>query len=480
MSMAKHQKPHAILFAYPLQGHVIPAVDLAINLASRGFTITFVNTHSIHHHTSKASLSTTTTNNNNNDDIFAAVKDSDLDIRYTTVSDGLPVEYDRTLNHDEFMESLLHDMSVHVEELVTNIVKHSVPPVTCLIADTFFVWPSAIAMKFGLPYVSFWTEPALVFTLYYHMDLLRKNGHYACHDNRKDPIDYIPGVKAIDPKDTTSYLQQTDTTTVCHQIISKAFNDVRGANFVLCNTVQELEPQVIAALQVQKPFYAIGPLFPYGFNKGTVATSLWSESDCTHWLDSKPHGSVLYASFGSYAHITKRDLVEIANGLLLSKVSFVWVLRPDVVSSDDVDPLPSGFREEISDRGIVIPWCCQTQVLTHPAIKGFLTHCGWNSILEGIWYEVPFVCFPLLTDQFTNRKLLVDDWRVGINLSDQTVITKEEVLENISRLMMDGKLGEQLKAAIRGIKMKLENALSPNGSSEKNMECFIQDLVSRK
>ena len=247
---------------------------------------------------------------------------------------------------------------------------------------------------------------------------------------------------------------------------------------MLCNTVQELEPQVIAALQPQKPFYAIGPLFPSGFTKGTVATSLWSESDCTHWLNSRPHGSVLYASFGSYAHITKRDLVEIANGLLLSKVSFVWVLRPDFVSSDDVDPLPVGFREAVRDRGMIIPWCSQTQVLAHPAIRGFLTHCGWNSILEGVWCEVPFLCFPLLTDQFTNLKLLVDDSKVGINLSNQIAIMKEEVSENVIRLM-DGKLGDQLKASTRGIKKKLEDALSPTGSSEKNMECFIKDLNAK-
>ena len=38
------QKPHAIFVPYPLQGHVIPSVHLAIKLASKGFTITFINT----------------------------------------------------------------------------------------------------------------------------------------------------------------------------------------------------------------------------------------------------------------------------------------------------------------------------------------------------------------------------------------------------------------------------------------------------
>ncbi|MED6145536.1 hypothetical protein PIB30_026118 [Stylosanthes scabra] len=474
-SMAETEKkgPHAILIAYPLQGHLIPSVHLAINLASRGFAVTFVNTHSIHHQTTKA---INCNGNEDAQDIFAAARESGLDIRYDTVSDGLPVELDRSLMHDEFMSALVHLMPAHVEELVAKIVRDSSPRVTCLVVDTFFVWGSPVAKKFGLLCVSFWTEPALVYTLYYHMDLLQKNGHFACKDIRKDPIDYIPGLKTIDPKDLTSYLQDSDTSSVVHKLIFAAFNNAKASDFVLCNTVQELEPQVIEALQSYKPFYAIGPIFPLRFTNATVATSLWSESDCTHWLNSKPHGSVLYASFGSYAHITKSDLWKIANGLLLSGVSFVWVLRPDVVSSNDLDPLPVGFKAEVRDRGMIIPWCSQRQVLTHPAIRGFLTHCGWNSILEAIWCEVPLLCFPLLTDQFTNRKLVVDYWKVGIDLTrDRTVITEEEVAKNVNRLM-GNELGSELKDAVRGMKKKLEDALSPNGSSQENLDAFVNEF----
>ncbi|XP_038902249.1 UDP-glycosyltransferase 86A2-like [Benincasa hispida] len=381
---------------------------------------------------------------------------------------------------DQFMGSLLHVFSAHAEEELEKIVRTASdgggPAVSCLIADTFFVWPSKVAKKFDLLYVSFWTEPALVFTLYYHLNLLRKNRHFACQDIREDAIDYIPGVPTINPQDTMSYLQETDTTSVCHQIIFAAFQDVRGADFVLCNTVQDIENDTVSALQAQIPFYTIGPIFPPGFTKSSVATSLWAESDCTHWLNSKPHGSVLYVSFGSYAHVTKTDLTEIAHGLSLSGVHFIWVLRPDIVSSNDTDPLPIGFRKEVADRSMIVPWCHQNQVLAHPAIGGFLTHCGWNSILESIWCNVPLLCFPLLTDQFTNRKLVVEDWTVGINLKDgRQMIKKEKVAEKINRLM-DGKSGSQFKAAVREVKRKLEDAVKPNGSSDKAMNQFINDL----
>ncbi|GAV62624.1 UDPGT domain-containing protein, partial [Cephalotus follicularis] len=463
------QKPHAIFIPYPLQGHVIPSVHLAIKLASRGFTITFINTHYIHHQTHEAQPNT-------GPDIFEEVRGMGLDIRYATVSDGLPVGFDRSLNHDQFMAALLHVFSAHVEEVVGQIIG-SGERVHCLIADTFFVWPSKIAKKFGLFYVSFWTEPALVFTLYYHLDLLRINCHFGCQDCREDAIDYIPGVQSIDPKDMTSYLQENDTS-VCHQIIFNAFQDTKNAQFTLCNTVHELEHDTISALQAKMPFYAIGPIFPTGFTKSIVATSLWSESDCTHWLNTKPPGSVLYVSFGSYAHVTRTDLVEIANGLSLSNVSFIWVLRPDIVTSEDADPLPVGFKEEVGDRSMIIPWCCQIKVLAHPAIGGFLTHCGWNSILESIWCKVPLLCYPLLTDQFTNRKLVVHDWKVGINLSNKQSVTKEEVSKNVNRLM-SGKSGDELRHSTKDVMKMLDNAWAPNGSSEKNMDQFINDLTAK-
>lgn len=266
-----------------------------------------------------------------------------------------------------------------------------------------------------------------------------------------------------------------------HQIIFKAFEDVKKVDFVLCNTIHQFESKTIQALNSKTPFYAIGPIIPFNLKTGSsvVTTSLWSESDCTHWLNAKPAGSVLYVSFGSYAHVTKKDLVEIAHGILLSKVNFVWVVRPDIVSSDDTDPLPEGFESEAGDRGIVIPWCCQMTVLSHPSIGGFLTHCGWNSILESIWCEVPLLCFPLLTDQVTNRKLVVDDWRIGMNLcEDRSLVGREEVRMSIDRLMR-GESREGVKGEIGRVKMSLEGALRGGGSSEENLGLFIDGLGAK-
>ncbi|PKA45916.1 UDP-glycosyltransferase 86A1 [Apostasia shenzhenica] len=469
MADSGEPKPHLLLIPYPLQGHIIPAAHLAVKLAAAGFSITFVNTESVHHQTSLAHHQLPSSG-----DPFSGARDSGrLDIRYELVSDGLPVSFDRSVHHDEFMQHILHRLSSNVEALARRLL-----PISGLVADTFFVWPATLARSLAVPYVSFWTEPALVFSLYYHMDLLRLNGHFAAGDNRKDMITYVPGVPAIEPSDLTSYLQESDTSSVVHQIILKAFEEAHRADYILCNTVQELEPSTIAAMRKEKPFYAIGPIFPAGFTRSTVETSLWAESDCSHWLNSRPAASVLYISFGSYAHVEKGDLAEIAGGVAESKVSFLWVLRPDVVSSNDTDPLPEGFREETAGRGIVVPWCCQIEVLSHAAIGGFLTHCGWNSILESVWSGVPMICFPLLTDQFTNRKLVVGDWGMGIDLGggkSQPAVRREEVAAKIDELMR-GEDGRRAREGVSRVRGKLEAAVAGGGSSARNFERFVEDL----
>ncbi|KAA8518725.1 hypothetical protein F0562_016501 [Nyssa sinensis] len=274
-----HLKPHAIMIAYPLQGHVTPCVHLATKLASNGFTITFVNTEATHQKLS------TSRPNSAGDDLFAEARQSGLDIRYTTVNDGFPVDLD-PLNVDQAVESLLHVFPVHVDELVGKIVRNSDPPVNCLIADTFHVWPSRIAEKYKLVHVSLWTEPALVFTIYHHLDLLRSNGHFdSINGNRKDTINYVPGVRGIEPTDLMSYLQDTYSYTPVQKIVFKSFEEVKRADFIICNTVQELEYETISTLHQKQPFFAIGPIFSTSFTKSIVATSLLSESDCTQWLN---------------------------------------------------------------------------------------------------------------------------------------------------------------------------------------------------
>lgn len=179
-----NKRPHIIIIPPPFQGHINPSIQLSLNLASKGFTITYINTHSAHDQIKKARVHI---DPRVNSVIFARAHDSGLDVGYTTIGDGFPLSFDLSSNREQFLEGRLHVFPSYVDEAVGELVRGD-PPATCLIADTYSTWGSAVARKYGLVYVSFWTQPALVLTLYYHLDLLKKNGHYGCLGKTcKDP-----------------------------------------------------------------------------------------------------------------------------------------------------------------------------------------------------------------------------------------------------------------------------------------------------
>ncbi|KAL1549413.1 UDP-glycosyltransferase 86A1-like [Salvia divinorum] len=357
---------------------------------------------------------------------------SDLDIRYATIGDGLPPDLDRLLYFDEHWDSI----------------------------SFISWWPAAIARKYNILNVSFWTEPALVFTIDYHLDVLREGGYFPIKgDEEKNVIDFIPGVQPIMTKDLMSYFHDLDVSSTTSRIVWDAFEQVKYADFILIKTLQQLEHKAVSAMNQKHPAYAIGPI---NFTKSLVPKSLWS--------NSKAPGSVLYFSFGSLAQSNKQLAEEIACGLLLSGVPFLWVIR------DREDVFPDGFEDESKDQGLIVSWCNQNEVLSNPAIGGFLTHCGWNSILETIWCGVPMICYPFFADQPTNRKLVVDDWKVGINLCDGTSVYRKEVAEKIKQLM-SAETSISLRDEMKKMRMLMRKALDEQGSSQANFNQFLKDLA---
>ncbi|XP_073146097.1 UDP-glycosyltransferase 86A1-like isoform X2 [Henckelia pumila] len=439
MASEKMQKrPHAIMISLHYQGHITPFVNLALKIASKGFSVTFVHNEFVHHTISKS----------HNIHQFNLFSESGLDIRYATISDGFPVEFDR-FRHGE---------------------------ATFLVTDTLYSWPETIANKYGLVNVSFWTQPALVFSLDYHFELLRENGHFPCKDNMEEEINYIPGIESFNTRDLMPYLKEAEMDKVSPKIIINSFRGVKKADFILHNTVYELEPTTLSALNKNQPNYAIGPI---SFSQNLAKTnpirshSFWPDSDCTEWLASKPPGSVLYVSFGSLVEVSKQVFQEIALGILLSEVHFIWVVRGGVT-----DAFLDGFEDEIKDKGLIIPWCNQIQVLSNPCVGGFLTHCGWNSIQESMWCEVPMICYPLAYDQPTNRKLVVDVWKIGINLSDGVPINRACVAQNVRKLM-NASTSEGLRMEARKMKDILRDANKNGGSSDLNFDQFVKDLKAK-
>lgn len=231
------------------------------------------------------------------------------------------------------------------------------------------------------------------------------------------------------------------------------------------------------------PIKTIGPTIPsiyidnrlkddndYGFDRFNPNTDI-----CMKWLDSKEEASVVYVSFGSMADLGKEQMEELAEGLKMTKNNFLWVIR-----ESEVEKLPSKYLEETSEKGLVLNWCPQLEVLAHRSIGCFVTHSGWNSTLEALSLGVPMVVMPQWTDQTTNAKFISDVWNVGLRVEvNQSGIVPKDEIELCIREVMEGEKGKDIKKSSLKWRELAKEAVDEGGSSDKNIEEFVAELLCK-
>ncbi|KAJ6756720.1 GLYCOSYLTRANSFERASE [Salix purpurea] len=79
--------------------------------------------------------------------------------------------------------------------------------------------------------------------------------------------------------------------------------------------------------------------------------------------------------------------------------------------------LPQGFLERTKNIGMLCGWAPQVEILAHKAVCVFVSHCGWNSILEALWYAVPVITWPLYGEQHMNAFQLVKELGLAVELT---------------------------------------------------------------
>ena len=156
---------------------------------------------------------------------------------------------------------------------------------------------------------------------------------------------------------------------------------------------------------------------------------------------------------------------EIAWGIQNSGRSFMWVGK----SGDneiEMRRLPKGFLEKTTWRGMVVKWCPQERVLSHPSVACFLTHCGWNSSVESLCCGVPVISFPQWGDQVTNAKFLEEVRGVGFHLGHggKSFVLREEVERCIHDIMGSGSRAEEVKKNALKWKNEAAEAVAGGGS----------------
>ncbi|XP_062154892.1 7-deoxyloganetin glucosyltransferase-like [Alnus glutinosa] len=469
-------KPHAVCVPGPVQSHIKSMLKISKLLHHRGFHITFVNTEFNHQRLLKSGGPNSL--------------DGLPDFQFRTIPDGLPPSDSNATQDipslcDSTMKNFLAPFSDFLVKL--NAATSKNPPVTCIIADGFNAFAVTAAQELRVPVVMNYPVSACGVLCNMQFRPLRDRGltpfkdeSYLTNGYLDTVIDWIPGMNNICLRDLPTFIRTTDPNDVLFKFSVDAADTSPKASGVIINTFDAFEQEVLDALSPMFPrLFSIGPLelllnrLPNDPLK-SMEYSLWEEeTECIHWLDTKAPNSVLYVNFGSIAAMTKPQLIELSWGLANSKHPFLWIIRPDLVVGESAI-LPPEFTVETKDRGLIASWCPQEEVLNHPSIGGFLTHCGWNSIAESVSAGVPLLCWPFFADQPMNCKYACNEWGIGMKINDGA---DREEIGKLVRELLEGDMGKKLKKKALEWKDLAEEATGPNGSSSINLNNLVNEVL---
>lgn len=379
------------------------------------------------------------------------------------------------------VESYIAAMEVAGRRSVSDLIRRHVAfgcPVTCIVYDSFLTWALDVAKDHGLVAVAFFTQPCTVNYMYHALSRGKWNG-----DKMEYPVT-IPGV-VLDQEDMPSYLGVPGSYAAYFELVLNQHSNVDRADCVLFNTFYELENQVVDSLSKHIPILPIGPTLPSAYldeqctndkDYGLHLFNSTSNATIINWLTTKPPNSIVYISFGSMSSLDKDQAEQVAWALKQSEYDFLWVAK-----EKDRPMLPRGFVEEMSTlgRGLFVEWCSQLQVLANDAIGCFVTHCGWNSTLEGLSLGVPMVCLPQWTDQPTNAKLVQDVWKVGVKAcADENGVVRREEIGKCIRGVMQGDKADGIRANVRKWRDLAKQAFARGGSADHNIDVFVSKIAS--
>ncbi|XP_062009170.1 7-deoxyloganetin glucosyltransferase-like [Rosa rugosa] len=472
------QQALAISVASYHRSHIKAMLQLAQLIHHRGFHITFVNTQFNH----KRFLKSLGPNS----------LDCLPDFRFETIPDGLPSsDEDDTQDLTLLCEAVrTHCLAPFRNLLIKLNGDKSLPVVTCIASDGFLPFTITVAEELGIPIAQFFTLAAVGFMNFKVFPTLVEKGFAplkdeSCMTNEflDTVIDWVPGLKDIRLKDLSGSWRTTNPDDFKLNFALEAVEGAHKASAVIVQSFEALEQDVLEALSstasMLPPVYAIGPLqlllnqIPEHPLKSVGYSLRKEETECLQWLNGKIPNSVVYVNFGSVVVMTPQHLIEFAWGLANSKLSFLWVIRPDLVAGESAI-LPPEFVTETKERGLIASWCPQEKVLNHPSVGAFLTHSGWNSTMESISAGVPMLCWPLLGDQRINCRYTCYEWGIGMEISND--VKRDEVKKLVEELMV-GEKGKEMKTKVMEWKKLAEEAAGPLGSSLITLDNLVYQVL---
>ncbi|KAH6785246.1 hypothetical protein C2S51_037701 [Perilla frutescens var. frutescens] len=372
-----------------------------------------------------------------------------------------------------FVFEYIESQVAHVREIVSRIMGNSASQLAGLVLDLFTTNFIDVAGEFGIPSYVFSTCSAGYLGMSFKLisDLMSPDsGSIHKLISGADFELSVPYFSVPVPSKVLPGRNSKDHPT--DNIILKCLMRLPEAKGIMANTFYEFESNAIDSLNsdVKAPkVYAVGPVL----NSSSVDND---DDDVKKWLDNQPEKSVIFLSFGTMGSLDEAQVREIALALEKCGYGFLWCLRnPGIpglgVAAPPPQNLPEGFLERTKGIGKVIEWAPQQAVLAHAAVGGFVSHCGWNSILESVWFGVPIAAFPLFAEQHLNAFQMVTDLGMAeaITLDYHMDFTGEKQPEIVG--------WEEIAAALRrmmaasGVRAKVKDM------QKKARAGFVEDIT---
>ncbi|RDY05043.1 Scopoletin glucosyltransferase, partial [Mucuna pruriens] len=471
---------HIFFFPLMADGHMIPFVDMVKLFAAKGVKTSIITT-PLNAPTISKAIETTKTHESRNIHIQT--------IKFPRDEVGLPegCEHANSLpSLDSF--SAFFKATRLLQEPFEQLLLQQRPD--CVVADMFFPWATDSAAKFGIPRLVF---HGISFFSLCASELMRLYQPYnnTSFDSEFFVIPNFPGEVKMTRLQVGNFIRKDD---VDFNRFGKELQESEVKSYgVVVNSFYELEKDYADHYmkKLGRKAWHIGPLSLCNKNKeektyrGKEASI--DENECLKWLDTKNPNSVVYVCFGSIANFPDSQLREIAMGLEASGQQFVWVVRKRGNDGEKGEEwLPDGFEKRIEGKGLIIRgWAPQVLILEHEAIGAFVTHCGWNSTLEGVAAGVPMITWPLGAEQFYNEKLVTEVLKIGVPVGAKTWgfftgdgSVKWDAVEKAVKMVLAEEEAEAMRNRAKLLKQMARLAVEEGGSSDSNLDALVEELGS--
>ncbi|GMP54470.1 hypothetical protein CsSME_00019635 [Camellia sinensis var. sinensis] len=428
-------------------------------------------------------------------------------IRIVELSHDTPPAADPNSKPGSFFPDLIEIHKPHIRDSISNIVSksesasesesESTPRLAGLVIDMFCTPIIDIANEFGIPTYVFFTCNAGLLGLMFHFQTLHDHHNKDVTEFKDSDAELtVPAFAYPVPAKVLPYvfLDKEGGWSTTFLNIARRFRETKG---ILVNSFTELDFHALNSLEEDKTIpkvYPVGPVLNLKGGGGgpNEAQSSQSEADIMRWLDDQDPASVVFLCFGSMGVFDVDQVKEIARALESCGHPFLWSLRQPPAKGkvglpseyeNLTDILPEGFLERTAGIGKVIGWAPQVAVLSHQAVGGFVSHCGWNSTLESLWYGVPVATWPMYAEQQLNAFQMVKGLGMAVEIKmdyrnefvvEPFLVTVEEISSGI-RQLMDG--SNEIREKVKQMSEKSRAVVMEGGSSYNSLGCFIEDVM---